>query len=336
MSKCDLQILFDRPDRTYKLGEPMSGVIKLAAREDFQCRKITLIREWKTQGRGNRATGGGEGVIFAEEASFQSGEMKEYPFRFVGLAGPVSYQGHHLSVEWHLRAQVDIPLAVDVSHEEKFLLVPGETSEKILLGADEQTADTVDTGRALEERRGMAKVLAIPFFIIGLIMIAVSGWYPVALLLGLAAAGFGGWQIFFMLRNHLAQQKLGRIEAWVQPDKVRPGNAVECIVTMPSQHVLRLQKITATLKAEERVMSGSGNHKSTHAHTLLEQTSEQTSYNAVAQENKMQFTFSLPIPANAPSTFYAPDNALYWFIRVQIEIRDWPDWVEEFPVTVIP
>lgn len=333
MPKCDLQIQFERPDRTYKLGEPISGVVKVAAHEDFQCRKVMVIREWKTQGRGNPTTGGEEGIIFAEEASFQSGELKEYPFRFFGLAGPVSYQGHYLSVEWKLRAQVDLPMAVDAKCEEKFLLVPGETSEKIVLGSDEQTEEAVDTATALDERRSMAKVLAIPFFVLGLIMIAVSGWYPLALLLGLAAAGFGGWQIFFMLRNHLAQQKLGRIEAWVQPDKVQPGDQLECIVTMP---LARLQKITASLKAEERVMSGSGNHKSTHTHTVLEHTIEQTGSNAVAQENEMRFMLPLQVPADAPSTFYAPDNALHWFIRVHIEIRDWPDWLEEFPITVVP
>jgi hypothetical protein len=63
---------------------------------------------------------------------------------------------------------------------------------------------------------------------------------------------------------------------------------------------------------------------------------EQTGSNAVAQENKMRFTLPLQVPADAPSTFYAPDNALHWFIRVHIEIRDWPDWLEEFPITVVP
>jgi len=336
MSKCDLQILFERPERTYKFGEPVSGMVKISAREDFQCRKLTLIREWKTGGRGNHASGGEEGIIFAEEQEFHADETREYPFRFVGLAGPVSYQGHYLNVNWQLRARADIPLAVDVKQEEKFFLVAAEASEKILLGSEGPLKNLPETSGELEERMTMAKTLAIPFFVIGLIMISVSGWYPLALVIGLAVASFGGWHIFLMIRNKLAQEKAGEIEVLIQPEELRAGNSVECKVSLPSSHAAKLQKITATLKGEEKVISGIGNHKTTHAHTIYEQAVEQADSNAVPGDNKMQFIFSWQIPAKAPSTFRAPDNALLWLVRVQLDIRDWPDWVQEFGIIVLP
>jgi hypothetical protein len=336
MSKCDLQILFDRPDRTYKFGEFISGAIKISAHADFHCRKTTLIREWKTAGRGNSATGGGEGILFVKDEEFHSGETKEYPFRFVAPNGPVSYQGHLLRVEWHLRAHVDIALAVDARREENFFLVAGETSEAILLGSEEPLKDLPETAGELSSRMTMAKVLAVPFFLIGLVMIYLSNWHPFTLALGLAAAGFGGWQIFLILRNKFAQQKLGELAVDIHPDELRAGDQIECKVLLPSPAAARLEKITATLKGEERVTSGAGNHKSMHTHTLYEHTVEQTISNAVPVENNMQFNLPLQIPPRAPSTFRAPDNALHWSIRVQIYIPDWPDWVQEFPITVFP
>ena len=337
MSKCDLQILLDRPERTYKFGEPMAGVVKIAAHDDFVCRKLTLIREWKTEGRGNRAGGGEEGMIFAEDTQFHSGETQEFPFRFVGLSGPASYDGHYLKVVWHLRAQVDIPLAVDVKHEEKFTLVGGETSEEILLGVDIPAVKTPATAGELSERMTMAKMLALPCLVIGLAMMYLSDWNPVALVLGLMVTGFGAWQAFLMLRNKLAQQKVGAVEVEISRDTLRPGEAVECNVFLPAGEVSRLQKITATLRGEERVVSGLGNHKTTHTHAIQNVAVEVGNQNGISVgNNKMQFTLPLHIPANAPSTFHAPDNALHWAIRVRVDIPDWPDWVREFPITVMP
>ncbi len=336
MSKCELHLVFDDDDRTYKLGEAITGKIQVLAHEAFHCRKITLICAWRTQGRGNKFSDGEEGMIFAEEAKFQSGEVREYPFQFSARRGPVSYQGHYLSVEWYLRAQVDIPLAADVIKEEKFMLVPGEISEEAVLGTEEQPEETAATASSFWERMAMAKALALPFFIIGLVMIFLSGSNLAALLLGLAIAGFGGWQLFFMLRNKLAQRKVGMVEVGIHPRTVRANKTVECRFLFDAHDAVRLRKITATLKAEERVVSGSGGLKNTHTHKVYETAIEESNQNMVPVADKAEIKLPVRIPPNAPSTFRAPDNALIWSLRVQIDIPDWPDWVQEFPITVIP
>jgi hypothetical protein len=97
-----------------------------------------------------------------------------------------------------------------------------------------------------------------------------------------------------------------------------------------------LRKITATLKAEERVVSGAGGLKNTHTHKIYETVLEQSNQDVAAFGDKAEIKIPVPIPAHAPSTFRAPDNALIWSIRVQIDIPDWPDWVQEFPITVVP
>ncbi len=333
MSKCDLHIVFDHDDRTYKLGEAITGKIQVLAREAFHCRKITLLCAWRTQGRGNKASGGEEGMVFAEDAKFQSGELKEYPFKFSAQRGPVSYQGQYLNVEWYLRAQVDIPVAVDVIKEETFMLAPGDISEEIVLGTEDQLEEAAAPS-SFKERMTMARVLAVPFFVLGVAMIVLGGSNLVALLLGLAVAGFGGWQLFMMLRNKLAQQRVSALEVNVQPVKISAGNAVTCSFLFDSRDARRLRKITATLKAEERVVSGAGGLKNTHTHKIYETVVEQSNQDVVAFGDKTEIKIPVPIPPHAPSTFRAPDNALIWSIRVQIDIPNWPDWVQEFPITV--
>jgi hypothetical protein len=335
MPKCDLHIVFDHDDRTYKLGEAIAGKIQVLAREAFHCRKITLICTWRTEGRGNKASGGEEGMTFGDDARFQSGELKEYPFQFAPRRGPVSYQGQYLSVEWYLRAQVDIPVAVDVIREEKFMLVPGDISEEFVLGTEDEF-DEAEAPSSFNERMTMAKMLAVPFFVLGIAMIVLGGSNLVALLLGLAVAGFGGWQLFVMLRNKLARQRISALEVKVHPVKIRAGKAVECQFLFDARDARRLRKITATLKAEERVVSGAGGLKNTHTHKVYETVLEQSNQDVVAFGDKTEIKIPVPIPANAPSTFRVPDNALIWSIRVQIDIPDWPDWVQEFPITVLP
>ncbi|MCI0692889.1 hypothetical protein L0337_12905 [candidate division KSB1 bacterium] len=335
MSKCDLHIVFDHDDRTYKLGEAIAGKIQVLAREAFHCRKITLICAWRTQGRGNKASGGEEGMAFAEDVKFQSGELKEYPFQFSARRGPVSYHGQCLNVEWYLRAQVDIPVAIDVIREEKFMLAPGDISQEIILGTEDESEEAAAPS-SFKERMTMARVLAVPFFVLGVAMVVLGGSNLVALLLGLAVAGFGGWQLFMMLRNKLAQQRVSALEVKVHPVKIRAGNAVACKFLFDSRDARRLRKITATLKAEERVVSGAGGLKNTHTHKIYETVLEQSNQEVAAFGDKTEIKIPVPIPPHAPGTFRAPDNALIWSIRVQIDIPDWPDWVQEFPITVIP
>lgn len=335
MSKCDLHVVFDHDDRTYKLGEAITGKVQVLAREAFHCRKITLLCAWRTQGRGNKTAGGEEGMAFAEGAKIQSGELQEYPFQFAARRGPVSYQGQYLSVEWYLRAQVDIPVAVDVIREENFTLAPGDISEEIVLGTEDEFEEAAAPS-SFKERMTMAQVLAVPFFVLGVAMIVLGGSNLVALLLGLAVTGFGGWQLFMMLRNKLAQQRFSALEVKVHPDKIRAGNTVTCSFLFDPRDARRLRKITATLRAEERVVSGAGGLKNAHTHKIYETALERSNQDAVPFEDKEEINIPVPIPANAPSTFRAPDNALIWSIRVQIDIPDWPDWVQAFPITVVP
>ena len=57
MSRCELVIALDRPDDVFLPGEPVSGRVEVRVDGPCATRGLTLTREWRTHGRGNRARG---------------------------------------------------------------------------------------------------------------------------------------------------------------------------------------------------------------------------------------------------------------------------------------
>ena len=53
MSKCDLSIIIDEPDRLYDAGETISGRVLVDVSEPVKCDGLTLVQLWQTHGRGN-------------------------------------------------------------------------------------------------------------------------------------------------------------------------------------------------------------------------------------------------------------------------------------------
>jgi len=53
MSKCDINIDFDRDDRMYRGGETVTGALGICVNQDLNCNGIKLTHFWKTHGRWN-------------------------------------------------------------------------------------------------------------------------------------------------------------------------------------------------------------------------------------------------------------------------------------------
>jgi hypothetical protein len=44
----------------------------------------------------------------------------------------------------------------------------------------------------------------------------------------------------------------------------------------------------------------------------------------------------MAIPSEAMHTFIADNNKLQWFVRVHVDIVDWPDLEENYEIRVMP
>lgn len=68
MAKCDLKIALDRADRSYAGGEKVTGTVEMHPDADVVSYALTLTREWRTHGRGNKTSGGAESVTLFRAA----------------------------------------------------------------------------------------------------------------------------------------------------------------------------------------------------------------------------------------------------------------------------
>lgn len=121
MPDCYLLIHFGRADRTYKLGEKITGRIEIRADEDGTRRKLVLTPVWRTRGRGMEDSAQAEGQVLPA-VTYRGRQSTWYPFEIPAPPGPLSYRGELLSVEWYLRAHADLRLAIDAESEEGFIL----------------------------------------------------------------------------------------------------------------------------------------------------------------------------------------------------------------------
>ncbi|HYW78786.1 MAG TPA: hypothetical protein VE890_04380 [Thermoguttaceae bacterium] len=321
MSKCDLKIEFDRPDRQYRPGEEVTGTVHVRVNREVQCNGLVVEHFWQTHGRGNRATGTKQSrVVF--NGQWMAGESASYPFSFTAPAGPPTYRGHYLNVDHYVRARVDIPWALDPKKQEEYLLQPG--SEPYGNRPDPRLVQPKSGGT------GMASLgtgVGLALLIFGVILCFPFGFVMIPA---------GAVILFFSLRKVLAEKKLGKVDLQWGSVNVAPGGHVPLRLAFAPGGSARINAITAQLTGVERCVSGSGTNKSTHTHKLHNRTITLSGERTVSSGQPVRLECNVPIPQTKAYSFSASDNDLIWELEVRIDIPLWPDWIEKRVLTVRP
>lgn len=99
------------------------GYVAVRADREVECRKLEASLRWRTRGKGQPVRGEVESLTLFE-GTWQAGENRRYDFEMTLPAGPFTYDGHHLEVAWEVRAEADIPWALDPEAEEEIVLEP--------------------------------------------------------------------------------------------------------------------------------------------------------------------------------------------------------------------
>ncbi len=344
MSKCDLKIVLDRPDRVYQVGEMVTGHLDVVVNADCTCNGLKISRYWQTHGRGNRASGGqDEEILFTGQ--WRPGQTDRYPFEFEVPAGPLTYHGHYLNVDWYLHATADIPWAFDPKTTEEFIVEKGDADE---LG-DHPLGDRLASHpmQAMASTMGLACGLAfgafflVPGCIFSVVMtiLSISEGQPMMLIgagMGLVFALVGIVLAFFALRNTIAQRKLGPVTVTLEPDRVNAGQESRLHVHFSPKSAADLNGLTATLRGKEVVVSGSGTNRSTHSHIFHNEQYTLLESERVAAGEDVDRDVLIEVPGDAPASFAAPDNRLVWEVEVHVDIKSWPDFKSSQGVIVLP
>ena len=322
MSKCDVSLVLDRANRTFRPGEEVTGTVHVRVNRDVKCDAVLLEHFWQTHGRGNKASGN-KATSVLHRGALQAGEALSFPFSLIAPNGPPTYHGHYLNVDHYLNARVDVPWAIDPKQKEEYILLPGaETWDNLpkmagILGREEGMKRLSNAG--LPIGIGLLVVGTLILFPCGIVLI------PAGLIV-----------LFLALRKRMAESKVGVVKVDFGPLQAPPGGKLPLEMEFTPRQTSRLNRIIAKLKGEEKCVSGSGTNKTTHTHKLHEQTVALMSEGDVTAGRRIQVRAEIDVPQTGAFTFSASDNEVNWSLEVRVDIPLWPDWTDKRTVIVRP
>ncbi len=327
MSKCDIEILFDKADRTYRGGDIISGEAVVRVNQDISCKGIVLKHYWATHGKGNTKTGDKHTIRLCETQPLRSGEELRLPFEFQSELWPLTYRGTNINVDHYVHVAVDVPWAIDPKHSEEFIVLAGERppqftgdrSEVVELKADQQK--TNQGGLFL-------KLILVPVVIMLLVALVMFA----AFLIPLAAiAGAVYW-----FRKKAISGRVGDVQLVAPVKVVGPGEAWPCTLSFTPRKTFRINEISVRLLVQEAATAGSGTNSTTHTHTIYDQKEILRDAGQLISGDPFHEDIRFPLPDTDAWSLTIDDNKLSWIMDVRIDIPRWPDWSEKFTLQMIP
>jgi hypothetical protein len=346
MSKCDVSISLNREDGRYSQGERIQGTVQVQVREGGECKKLELSLGWSTSGQGSTDRGYYE-IRTLFSGRWTEGQTYSYPFELDAPVGPLSYRGQILSVNWRLIARADvpwIPSVLDPKAERTIEVTPIAGHRDVDYGPSYQRPEQRDERQ--QQMRRFLKTVAWFCAITGSFMILVAiltslpddagSTGPTWFLFGLCDFVIGGGFYYFGTRKTLAERRLGRVEARVVPTIVNRGGMLNCVIGFCPRETVDIEAVTARLIGEERAVDNSGDSQTTHRKTICDDEIVASTVQRMTVGKRVVLTPQLSVPADAAITFAAPSNSVNWKVRLRIAVKGWPDWVEDYPITVRP
>jgi|SRR3990172_9114099 len=137
------------------------------------------------------------------------------------------------------------------------------------------------------------------------------------------------------LKPIVAGTKVTRPEVAVSNDSLRSGDEFTLDYRQTFKSGTDVERITVQLILREwaRYRRGTDTVTVTHDHVIQ-------AFETPARRFEGGETFSdrrrMVIPRGAMHTFQATRNKLLWLVKVKVEIKSWPDFEEEYSITVLP
>jgi hypothetical protein len=365
MSKYNLRIIFNNPDRLYRFTEEITGKVILDTQTDLTCKKMWINYGWRTHGRGNRDQGYQEKLtVLSEVSQFQSGHHREFPFAIMAPNGPMSYHGHILNVDWYIAAHVEIPFKRDIGVEQDFLLLPCESPEEICLGnttlsKSELPIRSLSTRRSPQHlinsqsatvtshgpKRNLFNIIGILLYVAGflcylgfvltlIVYLHNLQWYIFVLFTFIAVLIY--YLGFPRLLKAIIKTKTDIKTIGVEPSVLYLGDQLNCYIEFQTKSSIFLNNIEAKLWADETAGSGGGTRTIIHTYRAYERSFIKKYSEKLVTGRSILFDCRLLIPLDAPVSFVSSNNSIKWFGCIKLKFKRWPAWEKTFPITVLP
>lgn len=324
-TQCEVRISFDRPDRTWRGGEMVSGRVAIDVLQQTQTNGIRLTHLWKTHGRGNVDSGAAETIVLAEAGVLSSGETLEFPFSFTAPTHPLTYRGQLIFIDHYVTAEVDVSWARNPRAEEEFILLPGQVPPQFAGRRDE----IVSLKEVSSFKPGLLLKIIL-FALMGVVLAALAMMAVILIPIILIISA-----VVWMKRRAL-KSRLGDVTLELPHKIVAPGEAWPVSISFTARRAFQLNRISVTLTGIESAASGSGTDKTTHTHSLLKDEHLMLETTQIEAGQAIQQRVLLTFPETRAFSFEGSDNSIKWTADVRIDLPRFPDWVESVPLQVVP
>jgi len=345
MANCDLDFRLEGGGLRFHSGDPVRGTLAIRAHGDVEANGVKIRLFWRTHGKGNRDTGG-EMTSGSGPLRLGPGDTEEVPFDFVMPPGPVTCDGHFVSVAWVLRAELDVSWARDPNTELDLVVLPAPPEASAgqgYRGAPRRIASVGADG--LARVKGQAGLLqkVIPLGVATLIIAMMGnqvrqGMPPVFVAVSggavLAIVGLAYRSHLKRAKSAIAARRLGTPEIQVNPCELPRGEAIEVQVRLQPQQQVLVERVVVKLSCTEIAVSGSGTSRTTHTHVAHEDAEIPVENRLIAAGESVPLVVSLRVPEGQSQSFTSGSNDIVWRIDVDVAIAGWPDYHQAIDVTV--
>jgi hypothetical protein len=373
MSKCELLVLLDEPERPYRCGETVSGRVQVRTDGEVICKQLMIEQVWQTHGRGNCDAAGFLDQV-ATDQRWLPGQVYEVPFSFPVPAAPVTHRGHLINVDHYVEARADLPWKIDPRSSADYLVVAGAETPARYVETEAEFEKAAQEAKAKKgKKRSIGGTIATIVFAPLLAVLAVL---IVAMLIVLLAIVLPFALIALLVRwvrQSSAERKLGAVQVMFETSKVEKGahhhasagpsgavagiaagikrrmgrlggatylvqigRAVPVSLRFTPKSEVELESVELVLKATESARSGSGTNATTHTHVLVEERQQLSGPLRLSPGHPIDLRGEIFLPPGSAASFRASDNNVVWEAKIAVAIANWPDWVQTNKLLVVP
>jgi len=348
VSKCDIEIQFDRSDRTYAGGDVVSGEVMVRVNQDINCNGIVLRHYWGTHGKGIKHTGTKHKLQLCRSHPLQAGEDLRLPFEFQSELWPLTYRGEHINVDHYVHVSVDVPWAIDPKQAAEFVVVAGQRP-------DQFTGDRSEVVelKAIEKEKEKSGFLhadidpgpigtAIGYvLLLGIVLVFLAGiafvlfkihflLVPFVVITGLIT-GLICW-----IRKTAISGRLGEVTIKTPTVVVSPCEHWPCEISFTPKKTFQINEMSARLLVREVAMELKGKNKIPHFHTLLDEKTVFFPAEQLIAGEPFSKQLQIPLPDTEAWSLDVDDNKIEWTVDVRIDIPQFPDWSHKATLQMIP
>lgn len=333
----ELLLRLDDPRQSYHPGDTLSGELLLALTQETQCKAFRVELRWHTHGRGDIERDPRPQVITFPHQEVMPAGRSHHPFSFTLPAGPYSYQGHYITLEWELHALFDIPWDLgDLKASHPVTLLPPHRptpSAMPIPAPPNPLAKKPDLSPLFLVGGAGGLAAAVVIVVLALASPEVFGMFlcctPVLGMLALAMLVFGA-------RLFLGRQLVRDPRVTLTPCPQPAGGSVDYGFTFTPGKSLTIKGIYVTLTCEEITFHGHGTARSRHTWILHKQDIPLSGPLAVRSGTPVHHTATIALPEQAPFSMDLGTNQIQWHLTTHVDLEGVASWSDTTPLHVVP